>query len=143
MTADDYQGFLCALFSMDAGALTVSQMTALKSLNASWKVLNTRTVNAIARWYVDIIGPKTQLVQIRQALIDAGRNPIVLGVFTPAVQGDGSMLLVLTQGNLAEYLNVAPDVVTYDALGNVLSTVRPTTFVDSHRWAGWPAKAMP
>jgi YD repeat-containing protein len=142
MIPDDFQGFLCVLFSMDAGALTQAQMDALRAMNVAWEVLNRRVVNSIARWYVDIIGPKSQLVQIGQALTSMGRNPIVLGVFTPTIQPDQSVLLVLTQGNLTEYLNVAPDVVTYDAQGNVLSTTRPTGFIDVHRWAGWPDKSL-
>lgn len=143
---DDFQGFLCVLFSMDAGALTAAQMAQLRSMNIAWKVLNQRTVSLQPRWYVDIIGPKDELVQIRQALIDIGRNPVVLGVFTPTVvtdeEGNDSMVLLLTQGSLIEYLKVAPDVVTYDVLGNVLSTLRPTQFIDVHRWAGWPPKVL-
>lgn len=132
-------GWANVLFSTLATPLTDAQRDALARTEASWVILNTR----LGRAYVDIIGPKRQLQAIRDKLIELGRDPIILGVFEPVKQEDGSYVMDLTQANKTAYLTVARDVVTYDALGNVLSTVRPTEFIDIHRWAGWPEKVIP
>lgn len=138
---DDRLNWYDVLFSINAGALTDQEKTDLANLNANWVLLNRRN----ARFYVNIIGPKSQLLAIQNYLVNDGRNPITIGVFQYNPDTD-TMDLVGTP-NKAEYLNVAPDVVTYtyDALGNILSTVtsRPTSFIDVHRFAGYPPKNVP
>jgi hypothetical protein len=132
------------LFSITAGALTQQQKDDLAGLQANWVLLNARG----GKWYVNILGPKTQLLAIESYLAAAGRNPVRIGVFQYAVLDDGTEVMNLVgQPNKLEYLAVAPDVITYtfDALGNVLTAIpsRPTAFVDVHRFAGWPPKNIP
>jgi hypothetical protein len=141
-------GWINVLFSITNTPLSQSEREQLSRVQASWVLLN----NRLGRFFVDIIGPKTQLIAIRDKLIELGRDPRILGVFEPTKQdildGGGKVIgwhyvMLLTQANGPEYLAVARDVITYDALGNVTSTTRPTSYIDIHRWAGWPEKVIP
>lgn len=138
---DDRTNWYDVLFSLTAGALTQQQRDDLAALQASWVLLNQR----LGKWYVNVIGPKTQLLAIEQYLTNAGRNPIRIGVFQ--YNPDTDTMDLVGQPNKAEYISVAPDVVTYtfDLLGNITNTVtsRPTAFIDVHRFAGYPAKNVP
>jgi hypothetical protein len=132
------------LFSLTAGPLSQQQKDDLANLGVAWVLLNQR----LGKWYVNILGPKAKLVAIENYLIAAGRNPIRIGVFQYTVAADGTESMELVGNpNKAEYLAVAPDVMTYtyDALGNLLSAVasRPAAFIDVHRFAGWPGKVIP
>lgn len=132
--------FLCALFSMISGAPTQAQRDMLASLSCNWVLLNVRN----GRYYIDICGPVVQLQNIRDYLTSIGRDPKVIAIFDLSTDVDGKPIqqLRVAQGfDSVEYLNVAPDVKTYDANGVLLTSVRPTGYVETHRFAGWPAKA--
>jgi hypothetical protein len=117
------------LFSIASGPLSDSEKEQLARVQCYWVHLNTR----LGRFFIDIIGPVNRLQNIQDKLTELGRDPIVIGIF----DGDGVL-----QGNAnnAEWLKVAQDVRTYDALGNLISSLRPVAFVDTHRWAGWGPK---
>ena len=119
------------LFSITSGALSQAERDQLAQVQCSWVLLNTR----LGRFFVDVIGPKTRLLNIEDKLTELGRDPIRIGVF------DADGVLVGPQ-NGAEWLKVAQDVLTYDAQGNLISTTRPVAFRDTHRWAGWAPKAI-
>jgi hypothetical protein len=119
------------LFSIAAGPLSAVEQDALAKVQCSWVFLNAR----LGRFFIDIIGPKTRLQNIQDKLIELGRAPIVIGIFT----SDG---VLVGQANQAEWLKVARDVVTYNPDGSVASTARPTAYVDIHRWAGWADKQI-
>lgn len=120
------------LFAVDATPLTQAQNDALAALDCSYVVLNTR----LGRAFIDMIGPVQNLLAIEQKLIDAGRNPIRIAIF----DADGVM-----QGppNKAAYMTVARNVATFNADGTLLSSLRPTMYIDIHRWAGWAEKDIP
>ena len=120
------------LFSVAAGPLTDDERERLSKVEASWVLLNTR----LGRFFIDIIGPKAQLQAIRDKLTALGRDPIVIGIF----DSDGALI---GQPNKAEWLKVAQDVNAYDADGVLISTSRPTAFVNTHQWAGWAEKRVP
>jgi hypothetical protein len=119
------------LFSIASGPLSDSEKEQLARVQCYWVHLNTR----LGRFFIDIIGPVNRLQNIQDKLIELGRDPIVIGIF----DGDG---VLQGQANNAEWLKVAQDVRTYDAQGNLLTTTRPTQFIDTHRWAGWGAKIV-
>lgn len=121
--------YYSALFSMLDGPITQAQRDALANLDAQWVLINHRN----GRFLIDIVGPKKQLAAIRRYLVDAGRDPIVIGVW----DCDGN---VIQSGQLSDWLNVAEDVVTYDASGNVASITRPVAFRSTNEWAGWAAR---
>jgi hypothetical protein len=137
--------WISALFSMDSGAITQGQATALVQLNAQWVLLNVRN----SRFFIDVCGPPPVLTALQSYLQGIGRNPTIIAVFDHSLVDDGSgngtfkqveQMRVGPGFNQAEYLNVAPNVITYDALGNVLTSVRPTTFVPLQKFAGWGDK---
>lgn len=123
--------WLNALFSITDGALSASEKIQLATVGASWVLLNDR----LGKFFVDVIGPRTQLQAIQDRLVALGRNPIVIGVF------DSNGVLQGT-ANKTEWLNVARDVKTYDAQGNLLTTTRPAAYIDLHRWSGWAGKVI-
>ena len=123
------QQYYSVLFSMLDGAITQAQQDALANLNAQWVLINHRS----GRFLIDIVGPKSQLTAIRNYLLSAGRDPIVIGVW----DCDGN---VIQPGLLSDWLNVAQDVVTYNASGNIASTSRPASFRSTNEWAGWAAR---
>lgn len=137
---DERLNWYDVLFSIASGALSDQEKQDLAGLQANWVLINKRN----ARFYVNILGPKTQLVAIENYLTAAGRSPIRIGVFQYNATTDAMELVGVP--NQTEYLNVAPDVMTYtyDVLGNLLTAIatRPTQFVDVHRFAGWPAKSL-
>lgn len=137
--------WICALFSMDSGAIIQAQRDAIAALNVQWVLLNVRN----ARFYIELCGPQAQLVAIRNYLISIGRNPKVIGVFDHSLVDDGSgngTLMQVEQWRSSqgfdqvEYLNVAPDVKTYNPDGSLASSVRPMTFTPIHKFAGWGDK---
>lgn len=123
--------WLNALFSITDGPLSAAEQVALAGVGASWVLLNDR----LGKFFVDVIGPRAQLQAIQDKLTALGRNPIVIGVF------DSNGVLQNT-ANKTEWVNVARDVKTYDAQGNLLTTTRPAAYIDVHRWAGWGAKVI-
>jgi hypothetical protein len=132
--------WLCALFSMIAGAPTQVQRDMLASLSCNWVLLNVRN----GRYFIDICGPVEQLQNIRDYLTSIGRDPKVIAIFDLATDGGGNLVQQCRANpgfDSVEYLNVAPDVNTYNAQGVLVSSVRPTGYIETHRFAGWPAKA--
>jgi hypothetical protein len=121
-------GWLNVLVSISAAPLSDAEKDQLADIQAYWKLLNVRQ----GRFFVDIIGPVARLQAIEDKLTQLGRDPIVVAVFTPTMV-DGQMVLLLTRRNAAEYLKVAPDV----------NGQRPTQYVETHNWLGWPPKVMP
>lgn len=119
------------LFSMLDGAITDAQRDQLQALKASWVIVNRR----LGRLLIDILGPRNELVAIRDKLIELGRDPKMIAVW----DADG---VIVQRGATAtvDWLAVAEDVLTYDAAGNLISTTRPVAFRDTHRWAGWAQK---
>lgn len=130
--ADTLDGYVNALFSISNTALSESEKTQLAAVQMSWVRLNTR----LGRHFIDAIAPVGWLLALEQKLIDMGRDPIRIGVFDK----DGQLI---GQQNAAEWLKVARNVDTYDASGNLVSSVRPTAWVDVHQWAGWGVKFSP
>lgn len=159
--------WLNVLFSLLAGPLTDQQRDALANLEANWVLLNTRN----GRWFVDICAPKRKLLNIRDYLIAAGRDPKIIAIFehsegqvtedieVPTFDEEGNRLgqviqqvtsikqiEVLRNGttfDMVEYLKVAPDVKTYDPItGALLLSTRPTGYVETHRFAGWGPKVL-
>lgn len=119
------------LFSMLDGAITDAQRDQLQALQASWVIVNRR----LGRLLIDILGPRNELVAIRNKLIELGRDPKMIAVW------DADGVIAQRGANAAQdWLAVAEDVLTYDALGNLISTTRPVAFRDTHRWAGWAEK---
>lgn len=127
--------YLNVLFSIIAGNLTAAQRDALAALQANWVLLNTRN----GRWFVDICGPVAKLQDLRDYLIAQGRDPKVIAIFEHASDGT-EIIRDGTSFDWAEYLNVAPDVKTYNAAGVQVSSVRPAVYVETHRFAGWGPK---
>ena len=121
----------CVLFSIASGPLSDLEKEQLARVQCSWVHLNTR----LGRFFIDIIGPKTRLLNIEDKLTELGRDPIRIGVF------DADGVLVGPRNN-AEWLKVAQDVLGYDAQGNVTSTARPVAFRETHQWAGWAPKVL-
>lgn len=119
------------LFSISSGPLSDDEKEQLSRVKCDWVHLNTR----LGRFFVDIIGPRTQLTAIRDKLIELGRDPIVIGIF----DSDG---LLVGQFNTAEWLKVARDVISYNVDGTVASVTRPLSYIDVHRWAGWAEKQV-
>jgi hypothetical protein len=113
-------GWLNCLFSILSGALSQNERDQLANVGASWVLLNTRN----GRFFVDIIGRTTQLQNIEDKLIELGRDPIRIGVF----DHEGTQI---GNTNPAAWLAVARD---------VTPGVRPTQYIDIHRWAGWAPK---
>ena len=125
-------GWLNVLASIAAGPLSDEERDQLANVRASWVLLNVRQ----GRFFVDIIGPVAQLRAIEDKLTELGRDPIVVGIFTPTEITDENgtrMVSLLTRKNAQEYLKVAPD---------MPDGSRPTQYVETHNWAGWPPKEM-
>jgi hypothetical protein len=126
------------LFSVTATPLTQTELAWLAANQCAWVFINAR----LGRYYLDILGPWDKLQLLYDYLVATGHDPIGIATFKTEII-DGKLMMVL-QGipNSTEYFKVAPDVKTYDANGNLVSSVRPTQFVDVHSWAGWPEKAI-
>lgn len=120
--SDQADSWRNVLFSIASGALSAADKDRLALVQASWVLLNTR----LGRFFVDIIGPVGQLQAIQDELTAMGRDPIVIGIF------DRSGVLQ-NAPNKTEWVKVAQDV----------QGVRPTVFVDTHRWSGWSEKVVP
>lgn len=121
------------IFAVDAVPLTPAQNQRLRDLNCDYVVLNVRNGRAM----IDMIGPVHNLLLIEDRLTEAGRNPVRIAVW----DADGVMH---GQPNKQAYMSVARDVKTYDPeTGTVLTSTRPTAYIDIHRWAGWAEKDIP
>lgn len=121
------------LFSMDGPRLDDDQSSAFAKFG-QWVVLNERN----ERLYVDAVGEHDDITDAMDALAAYGRNPTVIGGWAE----DGSMLPDHPL-DLNAYLDVAPDDVTFDADGNESGRTRPTTYVQTHGWAGWADRVIP
>lgn len=131
MAVGQMNDWYCVLFSILAGPLSDVEKEQLARVQCSYVHLNTR----LGRFFIDIIGPKTRLLNIEDKLIELGRDPIRIGVF----DADG---VQIGPRNAAEWLKVAEDVITYDAQGNVVNVSRPVAFRETHQWAGWAPKVL-
>ena len=100
----------------------------LAERGVQWAVLNSR----LGRDLVDIIGDKGDLLWIKQRLTAAGLDPLVI----MAWRADSGQQVKGMTFDLPTYLAVAPDVWDFtDPLHPVAS--RPTTYAQTHAWAGW------
>lgn len=119
------------VFSMLGPTLTDQQASAFRAY-AQWRVANERG----GRLLVDGIGEEANLLTAMQALQAMGRDPIAIGAWhedgTPV---EGYPL------DVQAWLAVAPDDWDMTDPENPVA-VRPTTWRDIHRWAGWGEKQV-
>lgn len=95
-------------------------------------VLNKRE----GRLLVDAVGEYNDIGDAMRALTAAGRNPTPIGGW----KRNGEPLAYYPL-NLTQWLAVAPDVWDMTDPDNPVP-MRPTAFIEGHRWAGWGEKQI-
>jgi len=117
------------VFSMLGPTLTEGQASAFRAY-AQWRVVNERN----GRLLVDGIGEADNLLTALGALTQMGRDPIAIGAW----EQNGTPVAGYAL-NEAAWLDVAPD--DFDMTDpDSPVPVRPTTWRDIHKWAGWGDK---
>lgn len=119
---------ITALVSCTAQALTESQRSAISARRIEWVILHRR----LGRVLLDMIAEREDLQWLVGRLSAAGLDPKVIAAF----RADTGRRIRQVPIDRVEYLRVAPDVVTVDAQG-VVTTSRPTDYVQTHTWPGW------
>ena len=121
---------ITALVSCTAQALTENQRNAIAARRIEWVTFPPRE----GRVMLDMIAEREDLQWLLGRLTAAGLDPKVIAAFRADI---GKRIRTVPIAR-AEYLKVAPDVVTVDAHGTV-TTSRPTAYVQTHTWLGWGA----
>jgi len=88
------------------------------------------TVGAKTYKIFDIVVPKIYVVK----LTDKWPDIVILGAW----DRKGNILKPIHP----RIMDILEDDITYDANGNVISSVRPTQFKQSHMWLGWADRAI-
>lgn len=117
------------LFSMDGPRLSEAQASVFATFG-QWVVLNEHG----GRLLVDAVGEYNDIGNAMSTLQAMGRSPQPIGGW----KKDGDALAYYPL-NVTAWLDVAPDDVDDTDPDNPV-LVRPTSFRDAHRWAGWSAK---
>jgi hypothetical protein len=118
-----------ALFSCIIFTLTPTQRDKLAEM-AEWYVVNNRG----GRSLVDIVGERPDLQAIFNRLNAAGLDPKLI----MAWRFDTGEQIKAVTFDLTSYLAVAPD--QWDYTQNPPVASRPTTYIQTHAWAGWAAQ---
>jgi hypothetical protein len=120
---------ISVIFSMDAIELPESERDNLRALFSEWVI----TSSANGRFLIDALISQDNF-NTAEAML-AGYNPIVIGKWDE--QGD-----LLSTFNKLEYIAMLPPVITYDDLGNVVSSVPRSEPVEIHRFGGRAARTF-
>ena len=121
---------ITALVSCTAQPLTERQREAIAARRIEWVTFPPRE----GRVMLDMIAERADLQWLLGRLTAAGRDPKLIAAF----RADSGKRIRTVPIDRAEYLRVAPDVVTVDSQGTV-TTSRPTAYVQTHTWLGWGA----